>query len=144
MDLDTQYGLGHSMDKDLPPGHGHAAWTWTCSMDMGIRYGHYRAETASERNMDTDRQYGLGHAVWAWTCSMEMDIQLRNTCICILHVYIHIYAACPCLPCVSQDMLRVYIHAASHCPCCMLMSMLYIQVYAARTWDKQQEHGHSS
>ncbi len=24
----------------MQPGHGHAAWTWTCCLDMGIRPGH--------------------------------------------------------------------------------------------------------
>jgi hypothetical protein len=133
--IHTVWTWTRSMEKDIPPGHGHAAWTWTCSMDMGIHYGHYHAETACERNMDTDRQYGLGHAVWAWTCSMEMDIQLRKTCICILHLYIHIYAACPFLPCVSQHMLRVYIHAACLCPCCIFKFMLHGHGTNSRNMD---------
>ncbi len=41
-------------------GHEHAAWTWTCSIDM-------------------DMQHGIGHASWTWTCSMDMDIHAAWT-----------------------------------------------------------------
>jgi hypothetical protein len=36
--------------------YGHAALTWTCSIDMDMQHGH-------------------GHALWTWTCSMGMDTQ---------------------------------------------------------------------
>ncbi len=62
-------------------GHGHAAWTWTCSMDIGyvawtfrmdmvVQHGHELAWTWT-RSMDFDMQYRPGHA--AWTCSMDID-----------------------------------------------------------------------
>jgi hypothetical protein len=51
-----------SMDVDMQPGCGLAAWTWTFSMDVDI-------------------QHGDGHVVLhgpvasSWTCTMEMDMQ---------------------------------------------------------------------
>jgi hypothetical protein len=49
------------MDMGMQHGHGHAAWTWACSMDMGMQHGH-------------------GHAAWtgacSWKCSMNMDMDM--------------------------------------------------------------------
>jgi hypothetical protein len=41
---------------DIQPGHGHAAWTWTCCMDMDMQPGHL-------------------HAAWTWTCCLDIGIQ---------------------------------------------------------------------
>jgi hypothetical protein len=37
---------------DMQHGHGHAVWTWTCSMDM-------------------DMEHIFGHAAWIWTMDMH-------------------------------------------------------------------------
>jgi hypothetical protein len=39
---------------DIYQGHGNAAWTWACSMDMGM-------------------QHGRRHLAWTEACSMDMD-----------------------------------------------------------------------
>ncbi len=51
MDLDTQHGLGHAA------GCGHAAWTWTCSINMDLHQG---------------QQHGPH-----WSCTMDMDMPHR-------------------------------------------------------------------
>ncbi len=39
---------------------GHAALTWTCSINMHMQRGH---------------GHGHGHAAWTWACSINMDMQ---------------------------------------------------------------------
>ncbi len=63
IDMNMQHG------QCMQCGHGHAAWTWTCSMDMDW--------TCS---MDMDTQHRFGHAAWTWTVAMHgfMDAVCRN------------------------------------------------------------------
>ncbi len=48
-------------------GHGYAAWTYTCSMDIDMQYRH-----------------GHGHAAWTLICSIgmimpvDMDMDMQN------------------------------------------------------------------
>jgi hypothetical protein len=70
--MDMQHGHGHApwtwsrtMDmgmqgRGMQHGQGTAAWTLTCSRDMGLQHGHGHA-------MDRGMQYGHGHAAWSWT-----------------------------------------------------------------------------
>jgi hypothetical protein len=37
----------------MQPGHGYAAWTWTCNVDI---------------------QHGHGHAAWNWTLNIAIDM----------------------------------------------------------------------
>jgi hypothetical protein len=54
--MDKQHG------KDIQDGHGHAAWTRTCSMDM-------------------DLQLGYEHAAWTLTCGhgKYIDLDMEKT-----------------------------------------------------------------
>ncbi len=54
MDTGIQQGHGHSARTR---GHGHAAGTWTCSMDKTMNVAKH------------------GHAAWTWTYSMNMDMK---------------------------------------------------------------------
>jgi hypothetical protein len=126
------------MFKSMQNGQGHAAPTWTCSMDLDMY-----------NSMDTYIKHGDGHAVWTWTCSMDKYM---------LFVPVHVHAACPCSCCTSMSMLDVHVHTAcpSMCcvpfPCCMsvslllVVSLLHVHVYAAWIWtssmDKDMQHGH--
>ncbi len=67
--MDLQHGDGHaaltwsfSMDMVMQHGHGHAACTWTCStnVDINPRYG---------------QQHGQGYAARTGICSTDMDMQ---------------------------------------------------------------------
>jgi hypothetical protein len=132
--------------------HGRAAWTWSCSMDIGLWHGH-------------------GHALRTWTCSMNWDMRMSMSILrlhgqvcsfCMsnfksmlnvlvhAHVLVHAASSFPC--CMSNYMLRVPIHAASPCPCpcCMSISMLHVHVNAACSSqrkadiDLHHELGHAS
>ncbi len=91
-----------------------------------------------------DLQNAHGHAEWTWTPSIDFDMQhgLDAACPCpsyividkyMLHVQVHVYAACPC--CISkstlhvQSMLHVPLHPAGPCPCCMPMPMLDVYIH---------------
>jgi hypothetical protein len=50
------------------------AWTWTCSMDMGVQHGHGWAAWTRTGTMDMDMHHGHGHAPWTRTCTMDMDM----------------------------------------------------------------------
>jgi hypothetical protein len=149
------------MNNDMPRGLGHAAWTWTCSIDMGMQPGHGRTACT-------------GHIAWAWTrsmylaCSMDMDMRhgqqvhtaCPSSCPCcmpqytlmsMLHVSLH--AACPCSGCMIMSMLHVprhaaFAHAACHSTCCVSVSMLHAHVNVASPYQcyrfksKQNGHGH--
>jgi hypothetical protein len=52
MDIEMQPGMG------MKTGHGHAAWKWTCSLEMYT-------------------QPGPGHVAWSWTCSMDKDMAVE-------------------------------------------------------------------
>jgi hypothetical protein len=61
------------MDMDMYHGHGHAAWTLTCSMDMDMQNLCELAVWTWTCLVDMFMQQG--HAAWTWTCSMVMDMQ---------------------------------------------------------------------
>jgi hypothetical protein len=60
---------------DMQHGHGHAAWKWACTMDMGKQHGHghgaWTKTWASSMHIDT--QHGHGHEAWTCTTDIEMD-----------------------------------------------------------------------
>jgi hypothetical protein len=56
-------------------GHGHAAWTRTCSMDTDMQHGHGHAARTRTCSTDTDMQQGHGHAAGTRICSMDTDMQ---------------------------------------------------------------------
>jgi hypothetical protein len=62
--------------RRIRPQHGHAAWTWACSLDMGIQPGH-----------------GYGAYSRTWKCSMDIDIWLSGhhniVCSTVQHVSRH-------------------------------------------------------
>jgi hypothetical protein len=60
MDMGFSMDVDCSMEMDTQIGHGLAAWTWLCSMDMDLDMHHIHEH---------------GHAAWSWTCSMDMDMQ---------------------------------------------------------------------
>jgi hypothetical protein len=80
MDMDMHHGRGYAA------WNGHAAWTWTCSLDMdmyssmdiAMQPGHGHAAWTN------DMEHGHAHAAWAWMCSMDRDVQ---------HGYRHEHAA---------------------------------------------------
>jgi hypothetical protein len=83
-------------------GHGHAAWTWTCSVDMGLQHG--QAHSMSwpwTSSVDMDTRHVLGHAACTGTCSMYWDMQ---------HVLGH--AACTGTCSMDVDTQHRYGHAA--------------------------------
>jgi hypothetical protein len=58
------------MNMGTQHGHGDAAWTLACSMEMGIQHGPGRI------SMGMGMQHGYGNAAWTWTCTMEMKMLL--------------------------------------------------------------------
>ncbi len=50
------------MNRDIKHGPGHAAWTWSCSIDMVMQHEH-------------NLQNGHRHAAWTWTLSMVLEMQ---------------------------------------------------------------------
>jgi hypothetical protein len=70
-----------SMDMGIQQWHGHAAWTWTCSTDMGMQHGHGHAALTQtwtySMNMDMQHENRHEHVVlkWTWTCGVDMDIR---------------------------------------------------------------------
>jgi hypothetical protein len=48
---DTNMDMKHELNLDMKHGHGHAALTWTCSMDLVMQHGLGHAEAN-------------GHAPW--------------------------------------------------------------------------------
>ncbi len=72
------------MDMVMKQGHGHTAWTWTCSMVMDMQHGHKHAAWTWmwTRGINMDMQYR--HAAWTmemqhgqWTCIKDMYMQHR-------------------------------------------------------------------
>jgi hypothetical protein len=76
MDMNMHDGYGHAewtkaftMDKFSSKKQGHAACTWTCSMDwtwtidMYLHHGQHTQWTLT-CTMDMDMQHLHGHAVW--------------------------------------------------------------------------------
>jgi hypothetical protein len=47
---------------------GHAAWTWTCSMDINIQHGHAYAAC------DMKMQHGRKHPACTGIGSMDMEM----------------------------------------------------------------------
>jgi hypothetical protein len=60
---------------EMQPEHGHAAWTWPCSMDLDKQHGHRQATWTWTCSIDMDMLLGHGHASWTWTCFLDMDMQ---------------------------------------------------------------------
>ncbi len=63
MDIGSIMNIGMEHEH----GHEHAAWTWTCSGDMGVQHGHGHAAWTWICRMDMDMQHGHGRAAWTWT-----------------------------------------------------------------------------
>ncbi len=124
-----QHALGHAAwtwtcsmgDMDMQHGHGHAPWT--CSMDIGMQYGHGQL----------DMQHGHGHAEWTWTCITDMKMDKY-----ILNVQVDVRAACPCQCCMSTSVLHVHVRAACPCPCCKSKSVLHIHACSVSRWRPQK------
>jgi hypothetical protein len=90
-----QHGLGHaawtwtcsidterSMDLNMQLWHGKAAWTWTCSIDMDMQHGHEQAAWTWTGSMDMDRQHGMDSQHWhwhlAWTWTCSVDMDMQR------------------------------------------------------------------
>jgi hypothetical protein len=63
------------MEVGMQDGHGHAAWTYICSMDIYVcsmdiclQHGHLSAAS-------TGTQHVLGQAAWTWTLGMYWNMQ---------------------------------------------------------------------
>ncbi len=78
-------------------GQGHAAWIWTCSINIGMQHGHGHTGCIATCSMDikcrkgTDMQHEHGYAAWRNTCCMS------SSCPSCLSILI-LHAACP-YPC---------------------------------------------
>jgi hypothetical protein len=61
--LDMRHGHGQLdiQDVHMQHGHGDAAWTWICSVDMYM-------------DMQHEHEYKHGHTAWTGTCSMNMGL----------------------------------------------------------------------
>jgi hypothetical protein len=82
--MDMQLG-----DMDMK--HGHAAWTYTCSIGVDIQLGpeHAALTWTCSTDMicgmetrifskDIDMQHGYIYAAWTWTFSTDMDMQHKH------------------------------------------------------------------
>ncbi len=151
MSMSMVNGLEHTVQHghDMQRRHGHAAWTWTCSMDMSMcwtccmsmptRHVQVHATSPHPYLMELTIHIGQGHAAWTWACSIAMDLQWTWTCsmgkyMLLIHVNVHlpinVHSACPSTCCISQYMRHVPEHAAYPSTCCMSSYMLRIQVHA--------------
>jgi nitric oxide reductase large subunit len=69
---------------DMQPGHGHAAWTRTGSLDTDSQLGHGQPAWTRTGSLDTGTLPSHGHAACTWTCSsghelvmyIDMDIDM--------------------------------------------------------------------
>ncbi len=54
----------------------HAAWTWTCSIDVDMEDIQHSVDMDNlDMQYGLDIQYGQRLAAWRWTGSMEVEIQ---------------------------------------------------------------------
>jgi hypothetical protein len=119
---------------DIQHGHGHAAWTPICSMDMDMQHGHGHtswthghAEWTCSIDMDTQHGQGHGHAAWTWSRSMDLDTkhglgQRARTCSCIMDLFMQhglVHAAWTCSCSMDLFMQHGLVHAAGTCSCSM-------------------------
>ncbi len=139
-----QHGDGHAawtwtcrIEMNTQNWHEHAAWTWTHSTDLDLQLGHGHVEHRHE----TQHRLGLAacheHEAWTWTCSMDSElVHAECTCPCgmfmsmsMLHVPVH--DACPCACCVSMSRQHVQVYALSQSPYFMSISMLHVHIHIA-------------
>jgi hypothetical protein len=55
-----------TMGMHMKHGYGHAAWTFSCSMDVQV------TDISIQHDKD---MHGHEHTTWTWTCSMGRDMQ---------------------------------------------------------------------
>ncbi len=103
------------MDMGMQHGHGHAAWTWPCSMDMDLQHGY-----GNSMDLDMDMQLGHGNAAWTSTCCMSEFTSMLLSMPRGMDVYtagLHVHSACL----FPMSILHSHVHAI--CPCLWRMSM---------------------
>jgi hypothetical protein len=129
--------------------YGHAAGTWSCSIDMHL-YGighetltgcvssamlhaismlhvHVHAACLSQCCMFKSMQHRYGHAAWNWTRSMVIHMQHRYghaawTCN-VAWIWTLAWPSTCCLS-MFTSRLHIHFHAAYPCPCCTSQYML--------------------
>eukprot|EP00983_Pelagomonas_calceolata_P096879 1158183-Pelagomonas_calceolata.AAC.2 len=57
--------------EDMHTGHGHAHWSWTCTLAMAMHTGHGHAYWSWTCTLVMAMHTGHGHAHWSWTCILS-------------------------------------------------------------------------